>query len=95
MTGQIEIHLPFHGGLDYLLLNIRHLERHRRCRVDHVFERRLCALEEMVERFRGGDIRDNRKFHLALPSRVGFDNIICFFLRAHRRGDGVSALLAS
>lgn len=48
----------------------------------------------MIKRYRGSEIRDNCKFQLVLPGGMGFDYIICLFLRAHCRSDQVSALLA-
>jgi len=61
--------------------------------VDHIIKRRLWALEEMVERFCRSEISDDCKYHLAFPNWMCFDNIIRFFLGAHRRSHGVSALL--
>lgn len=60
--------------------------------MDHIIERRLWALEEMVERFCRCEISNDCEIQFVLPRRMCFDDIFRFSLGPHRCSHGVSTL---
>lgn len=60
--------------------------------MNHIVERCLRILEDVIKRLCGGEVRNNHKVHFTLPVRMGFDDIIRLLLRSYCRGDIVSPL---
>ena len=60
--------------------------------MDHIVEGRSRILEENIEGFLRGEVRNNGKVDFAFPVGVGSENFLGLFLRSHCSGNNVSLL---